>query len=709
MPAMSAYLDDFGKITLWMNKNFYNGRSDNFYLISAGGSLKDLVVSGVEEHDSKIKYNLTAPADIEFGKDYKVRESHGLIVPLEFRLIVNTKEFNRMFFYDGNDLGARFNKTHTDFTLWAPTAVNVTLQTYSKKYSRTYPMKRKEKGVWRARVMGDLSNVKYCYLVERNGKTVKSLDPYALSSDGNAELSAVIDLEKVKKIEKTPIKGNVKGTDAIIYEASVRDVTSSPLTGTKTNGKYVSLCEDHTMHEDLPTGLNHIKSLGITHLQLLPCHDFCTVDEFHPEKNYNWGYDPMQYGVLEGSYSTDPDDPYSRMKEFRKLVSVMHKNGIRVNMDIVYNHTYDVDSSCFNCCVPYYYFRYNEGGYLSNGSFCGNDFASEKPMTRKYIVDMLTRFVRLYDVDGFRFDLMGILDVDTVNEIREATRKYKKDCMIYGEGWDLPTMLDYNKKASIMNQNVMPEVGHFNDYFRDTVKGKTSDDQKYAKGYITGDTELAFAFLSAISGNVMGDPLFKRFEEPDQTINNIETHDNATSWDKMHACCNNEDRGMRKERQKMMILTTLISQGVPFLHAGGEFCATKNDNHNSYNAGDDINQLDWERAIFYRDVTEYTKKCIALRKEYSQFRLHSTEEIKEHVHVHNEVGGIVYYDINLEDKKHKIDCIRTVFNPTFDPKEYDWEPEWKCIFDENGDSHEETGTHIDVPSLSIKIYARILK
>ena len=206
----------------------------------------------------------------------------------------------------------------------------------------------------------------------------------------------------------------------------------------------------------------------------------------------------------------------------------------------------------------------------------------------------------------------------------------------------------------------------------------------------------------------MGDPLFKRFEEPDQTINNIETHDNATVWDKMHACCSNEDRQTRKERQKMMILTTLISQGIPFLHAGCEFCGTKNDNGNSYNAGDKINQMDWERAEFYKDIIEYTKKCIALRKEYKQFRLHTTEEIMEHVKVSVSDGGIVFYDIFMEDKKHHIDAIRVVFNPSFFGKEYDFEPSWKCIFDEFGEEREEIGTHVEVPALSIRIFERML-
>ncbi len=707
MASMSAYLDDFGKISIWLNKNFYGGRTDNFWLIGPGGNINELIVSGVEEHENSVRYDLIAPANMHFGVDYQVRETHGLIQPLKVRLIVNTDEFNRMFYYDGTDLGNTYHAAYTDFALWAPTAVTITLQVKNHGTIGTYAMRRSEKGVWRVRVNGDLQHATYVYLIERNGKVVRSLDPYALSSTGNAWESAVIDLEKINTVTKvTPTENHATGVDAVIYETSVRDMTANPFTGTRTHGKYSSLCEEGTTYKDLPTGLSYLSQLGVTHVQLLPVHDFVTVDEFHPNLNYNWGYDPMQYLSLEGSYSDDPDNPYARMMEFRTLVKKMHEHNMKVNMDVVFNHTYGVDESCFHATVPYYYYRYNSSGFLSNGTFCGNDFASEAPMARKYLIHVLRTFIELYDVDGFRFDLMGILDVDTMNAIRTSCSELKNDVMIYGEGWDLPTVLDWTKKANIYNQNKMPEIGHFNDYFRDVVKGKTSDDQKYERGYVTGDMSQAFSMLSALSANVMAEPLFRRFESPVQSINNIETHDNSTVWDKMHACCGNEDRETRRKRQKMMILSLFVAQGVPFMHAGLEFCGTKDDHSNSYNAGDNINQMNWERAIYYRDVIEYTKKAIALRKKYSQFRFHTTQEIYDHVKLSETDFGIVFYDINMADTENDCNVVRVLFNPSFDGRHYDFEPGWRVIFDENGDTHAEENSHVYLPPLSAIVLAR---
>ncbi len=710
MTSMSAYLDDFGKITIWMNKNFYSGRVDTFYLLGEHGDINDLLIAGVEEHDTAVKYSLTAPADMSFGTDYKVRENHGLSVPLIIRMIVHTPEFNRRFFYEGDDLGAVYHRMHTDFALWAPTAVSVTLRVRMDGKIRVYPMDRGDRGVYRTSVVGDLKKALYVYLVERNGAVVKTLDPYALSSTGNANESAVIDPEEIRNIPDVKLEESISGTDAVIYETSIRDMTSSILTGTHTHSKYTSLCETGTSYKGMPTGLDYLASLGITHVQLMPVLDFCTVDEFHPEKNYNWGYDIMQYLSPEGSYSSNPDDPYARMKELKQLVSVFHSKKLRVNLDVVFNHVYDADGSCFGKTVPYYYFRYNESGYLSNGSYCGNDFASDQPMARKFLVHVIRTLMETYDVDGFRFDLMGILDVDTMNAIHREALSVKKDAMIYGEGWDMPTILDWQKKADIANQNVMPGIGHFNDYYRDTVKGRNGDDQKYEKGYITGDLGQVFGMLSALSANVMGDPLFKRFEEPDQSVNNIETHDNATVWDKMRACCSGEDRATRQKRQKMLIGSLMVSQGIAFMHGGMEFCGTKNDNSNSYNADDKINGMDWERASINSDIIAYTRKAIALRRNYPEFRLKTSQKIQNQVRLSTSDGGIVFYDVNeAEDDRHAdtLFGVRVLINPSFEGKHYVFEPGWKIIFDENGNGHEEVSDQADLPPLSLIVLVRV--
>lgn len=701
MAAMNAYLDDFGKIVVWINRNFYNGKSDYFSLLGEHGEATKLIIVGVEEHDSSIHYDLTAPAGMEFGVDYQVREQHGLIVPLVYRLITHTEQFNNRFRYDGNDLGSTYHRDETDFALWAPTAVDVILRVHNQDGESTYPMVRGYSGVWHCKVKGDLKRATYVYLVKRNGQYRASLDPYALSSNGNAKESAVIDLHELDEIKKVPTVGKVCGTDAILYEASVRDMTSSQLTGTKDHCTFNALMEEHTTYDSLATGFDYLCSLGVTHIQLMPILDYATVDEFHLRDGYNWGYDPVQYLCLDGSYSSNPDDPYARMKELKRLVAKFHEHHLRVTLDVVFNHVYDVESCCFNATVPYYYFRYNQSGFLSNGSYCGNDFATNQVMARKYLLHVIQMLMKIYDVDGFRFDLMGILDTTTMNQIHDMAKSIKEDAMIYGEGWDLPTQLDWTQKACLTNQDKMPGIGHFNDFFRDVIKGKTNDDQKYDQGFATGDLNRSYDVLSALSANVLTDPYFMRFNAPEKSINGLETHDNSTVWDKMHYCCNNENRDVRKARQRMMLAMTLVSQGVPFLHAGIEFCDTKNNCSNSYNVGDDINQMNWDRAVHYMDIIEYTKKVIALRNKYQAFRLHTAEDISHSLHLSVAEGNTIFYDINYADKETGTSVVRVLINPSFDEKQYDVDGGWKIVLDNQGDSHDEYINHIVVPPLCV--------
>lgn len=699
---MNAYLDDFGKITVWMKKSFYGGRADHFYLTSGKEYHKELVLMSVEEHDQDFRYEFVCPADLTFGRDYKIRINQGLSVPLIFRLIVRKKQFIEEFTYEGDDLGSTYHKNYTDFALWAPTACYVDVKVVNKGETTVTVMTRGEKGVWRARVHGDLKRATYCYFIKRNGVFVETLDPYGLSSTGNSGMSAVIDTDEITSIKDyMPERKITNAVDAIIYECSVRDMTSARTTGTRSHGTFEALTEENTSWRGQPTGLSYLSKLGITHVQFQPLGDFVTVDEYQPTLNYNWGYDPAQYMSLEGSYSSDPDNPYSRMKEFKRLVSTLHRHNMYVTCDVVFNHMYDVDSSPFNQTCPYYFFRYNESGYLSNGSWCGNDFDSTMPMARKLILKVIENWMKIYGVDGFRFDLMGILDVKTMNEIRDLAQSIKPYALIYGEGWNMPTMLDGRAKADIENQDLMEHIGHFNDYYRDIAKGKTSDNEKYERGYLTGDLGMATGMQSALVGNVLGNPYFFRFTSPDKTINGMETHDNGTMWDKMHACCGNEDRATRMKRQKMLLLTPLISQGVPFMHAGSEFCGTKKDNGNSYNAGDDINQMDWDRSAMFVETVEYTKRAIALRHKYKAFRLQTAEEIEKHVRLSVGDGGVVFYDIYLDDPDTNTKCVRCILNPSFETRNYQLEENWKMVFDENGITTNNVSEEVRVPGLSI--------
>lgn len=697
MASIRAYLDDFGKMKVYMDRSFYGGSSNLFYVENDEGLSSKLVINSVEGRDNEVVYELTTPTGVSFGTNYYVREEHGARTPLIMRFIVNTEQFNERFNYNGNDLGPTYEKEHTDFAIWSPIATSIILKVYMDNELHAYPMVREKKGVFRVRVDGDLKNATYNYLIERNGEIVQTIDPYSLSSISNGKRSAVIDLSELDKIKDYEVEPLKQPVDAIIYETNVRDMTSSKKANTKTNGTYLALSEEDTEYKGIKTGLSYLEDLGVTHIQLQPVMDYATVDECNPN-NYNWGYDPAQFLTPEGCYSSDPNDPYSRVKELKKLITRMHKHNMKVVLDVVFNHVYDVALSSFDKIMPYYYFRYNDSGYLSNGSYCGNDVASEKPMVRKYILNVIEKLFTIYKIDGLRFDLMGILDVVTMNEVVNTVKKIKKDALIYGEGWDLPTHLPYEAKASMNNAYMMPEVGHFNDFFRDTIKGKTSDSAIYEKGYITGDLSFKNQMKDALTANVL-EGFNKKFFSPNQSINAVETHDNHTIWDKMHFSNSNDDRSTRQKRQKMMIAVTLLAQGVPFLHMGEEYCGTKNDNGNTYNAGDKVNQFDYDRAIKNIHIVEYTKKLIAFRKEQPLLRLTKTEDIEKKVNITSSDDGVVFYEIK-DDK----DILRIVINPTYEDKMYTFEEDIETIFDEEGNYKE--GNNISVKALSVIVSGR---
>ena len=705
---MEAFLDDFGLVQVIVSKNYYNGQISSFYLTAEDGTYSDCVIRGVEEHEREIRYSLTIPAVFHFGQLYTLHENHGSEVPLKIRHIVRKAEFDRQFTYHGDDLGFRYTKDSTTFALWAPTAVHVYLRLIDhQKRSVMVMMNRGEKGVFRTRVNGDLKHYLYVYLIERDGIMVETIDPYGFSSDANGKHSAVIDTAQILAIQddgKLPVLDTA--ADAVIYECSVRDMTSSKDTGTSTHGKFISLTETGTSWKLNPTGLDYLAGLGVTHLQLQPVMDFMTVDELHADRGYNWGYDPQQFFSLEGSYSTKPNDPYSRVLEFKKMVTAIHAKGMRVVLDVVFNHMYDVGKSSFDKVVPYYYYRYNENGWMSNGSWCGNDLDSTRPMMRKLYLDVIRNYIKFYNVDGFRFDLMGILDVDTMNEIYRQARNIKPDVLIYGEGWDMPTALSETEKARIYNQHRMPGIGHFNDTFRDVAKGRTSDDSKYDKGYLTGNLDMAFDMCSVLTGNTLGDPYFRRFDSPVQSINALETHDNATIWDKMHACCGEEPREVRLKRQKLMIAATLVAQGIPFLHAGMEFCGTKQDNSNSYNAGDVINQMNWDRMILNYDMVRYTQRMIQLRRNWKAFRLDTAALVEKYVHFSIVEGGVVLYDIDYNDGHHQSAGVRVIINPSLDERRFHFEHEYSIIADENGLPQEGEQAEIYVPRCSTLVLSR---
>lgn len=625
--TFQAFLDEIKIITAEIDCHYYDGLSSEFKVIDEDNNYYETIIKEEHKTDNKRIYKLFVDG-LTIGKNYTIVDEHFLKVPLIYRYVVRTAVFDELFYYPGEDLGVTYTKEASEFRVWSPVASRVLLDIEGDIYT----LERQEKGVHYIKVDEDLAGKSYEYLLNISHNWHHAIDPYALSSTPNHKKSVVLDTDKIDiKLNKEMLPVLKQKTDSIIYELHVRDFSSKASSGIKEQGKFLGLIEEGTIsdREDV-TGLDYLLNLGFTHLQLLPIYDFGSVDELNPLSHYNWGYDPMQFNVPEGSYASDVNDPYSRVIDLKKVVAKLHEKGLRVVMDVVYNHMFDRFSTSFESIVPYYYFRTGEEGMISNGSFCGNDFDSTRLMGRKYILDSIKLWMTEYGIDGFRFDLMGILDVTTMNQVATLVTELDPNAMVYGEGWNMPTLLEEDEKATMMNQALMPDIGHFNDMFRDTVKGGSMEEEEKLKGILLGDMKQ----FSKLPNLLLGSPMKEKetfFSAPWKSVNYVECHDNQTVYDKMITCEVDEV----ENRQKLMLATVLFSQGIPFIHSGQEFCRTKQGAHNSYMSSDTINGLDWHRAYEYKDIVEFTRDAIALRKETPEFRYMS-------------------YDVKIKDKSKKL-------------------------------------------------------
>lgn len=623
-----AYLDDFNKIVIYMSKNSYDGTSRFFYLENDMNEKEELSIQTVEPTSKNYnKYTCFSKNKVEVGRKYYVIHEYARRCVLKTGYITKLKEFDECFAYDGDDLGASYSKQQTTFKLWAPTACDVHLNLNGISYD----MKRSEKGIYEVTLKGDHEKKYYRYYVNVDGNWVACEDPYGKSSLANSQYSIVVDCEKFKdkKVKLPPLKHY---TDAIIYEMNVRDFTAQNYSNDfQYSKKFLGVVEENEQTIEKKIGFSYLKELGITHVQLMPVLDFASVDELDQDLFYNWGYDPAQFMTLEGSYSRDANDPYARILEFKEMVRKLHEHGLRVNLDVVFNHVFDLDEMCLSKVVPNYYFQMNDKGYYSNGSWCGNDFDSRRAMGRKYIVDCCKYLMEMFHVDGFRFDLMGILDIETINLVRKECQKIDPNVMIYGEGWNMPSFLPQEERATILNDHKMEGVAHFSDRFRDIVKGKTSMEEVYRKGYCTGDVSLLPLMKDVLSASVCGYDAPQYFYEPTNVVNYVECHDNQTCWDKIKECCKSETREIRIARHKMCIAAIMFAQGIPFIQCGQEFARTKYGKPNTYNNKDDINWIMWDRKEIYETIVQATKDCIRLRKEHPSLRLSSRQKILENV------------------------------------------------------------------------------
>lgn len=609
--------------------------------------------------------------------------------------------------YFGNDLGAIYSKKATSFALWAPisTSVTLNLENHNNEFMKI-PLEEVEPGVFKTVVKGDLLNRKYYYTVINNGKEVNTNDPWGKGTSLNSEYSAVVDVDKIAKMRNIKPKNDIKSAlDAIVYELHIRDFTEDKNSDIADKRHFLGLVEEgkKTLGGH-PAGLDYLKYLGITHIQILPVMDFGGTDDINPMMAYNWGYNPISYFALEGSFSHSPAIPQSRLIEFKTMVNKLHKHNIRVIMDVVYNHVYEYKNTSWQKLVPDYFFRFYDDGSISQSSGCGNDFASEKPMARKMIIDSLKYFVEVFDVDGFRFDLMGISDYETINMAYEETKKIKPDIIFYGEGWNMPTALAENLRASADNFEKMPNIGFFNDTFRDVIKGSTFD--LGAKGFISGGMTSKDVLQYVFRAGVVDGIYRHRFLYPHQSINYVECHDNHTIFDKLTSANYGEDESLLLQRIKFANTLTMLSIGVPFFHMGQEIGQSKFGLGNSYNVMK-VNNMSYKLLDQRFDLAMYFHLLAIIRKKLSFLKIDDPKIIEDLFTVEQWDEKLIMISSDKKEYIKPYSKILIIINCTDELKNYELDDYYLYLSARNFKSKSAMQTKNGIiPSNSVQIFVK---
>lgn len=591
--------------------------------------------------------------------------------------------------YTGNDLGATCTKEKTSFLVWSPLAEAVSLCLYEGEEgacraetdpgrrdpdiaaafaarnpltpaaaptahnpsnpvtapTACIPLKKSLHGVWRLDIPESLHGARYTYLVTIDGITRETTDPYARACCANGARSVVVDLSRTNPDGWEDDRGPAlaKPTDAILYELHIRDLSMDASSGIAQKGRFLGLAQTGTHNTaGLSTGLDHIRELGVTHVHLLPCFDYGSVDELAPA--FNWGYDPANYNIPEGSYSSNPDDATARIREMKTMVQALHTAGLGVVMDVVYNHTATTDSH-FQRLAPYYYYRIRPDGSFANGSACGNEIATQRPMARNFLVQSVAYWAKEYHIDGFRFDLMGLHDIPAMQAIRARLDEINPQLLMYGEGWtggDTP--LPETMRATKKNIALLPGVAAFNDNLRDAVKGGVFDAKE--KGFVTGRKKLCEEIRFGICGCTPHPQIhFDQIRSADafwasspaQCVNYVSAHDNLTLWDKLACSYPSGSKALRTRMNKLAAAIYMTAQGIPFFQAGEEFLRSKpaadgtGFEENSYRSPDKVNALKWDELTKHRDVYEYYRGLIAFRKAHPALRMDSAAKVASHL------------------------------------------------------------------------------
>ncbi|MEN9444801.1 MAG: hypothetical protein RIS47_1691 [Bacteroidota bacterium] len=566
--------------------------------------------------------------------------------------------------YSGNDLGLSYTTNAATFKIWAPTAAAVELRIYNSGLGGeailTQALNPEPDGVWACKLDGDQLGKYYTFRVQIAGKWLAEVaDPYAKAVGANGQRAQIIDLDEAApkdwNNDKSPELASP--ADIILYELQIRDFSVDPNSGITNRGKYLAFTETGThTPSGYPTGIDHIKSLGVTHVHILPSFDFYSINETLPDtaRKYNWGYDPQNYNTPEGSFASDPHQGSVRIKEYKAMVQSLHKQGLRVVMDVVYNHTGVTENSNFNQIVPGYYYRQDTAGKFSNASGCGNETASERPMVRKFIIESLLYWQKAYHIDGFRFDLMAIHDIETMNLISKALHDAKPDVFLYGEGWTAgASPLPDSNKALKANGLQLDRIAFFSDELRDGVKGHVFEAK--SPGFASGKSDLYNSVRFGIVGAVQHPQVnydsvnyakAAWAKSPQQCIGYVSAHDNNTLWDKIAISRPDASEADRIKIQTLANAIVLSSQGVPFLHAGVEFLRTKQGYENSFESPDSINLLDWKRAEQYANVTNYYTALIKLRKAHPALHQTDAKAVAENLQFSDTPSGTIVYTVS---------------------------------------------------------------
>lgn len=565
--------------------------------------------------------------------------------------------------YDGNDLELNVDSTGTHFALWSPEADAAEVILYNTGRNTpafmTLPMNKGSLGIWRTAVADQLYGKFYTFRIRHNGRWLaETPGVWAKAVGVNGQRAAIIDFSRTDpegwQYDKGPATHNI--TDAIIYEMHIRDFSISPSSGIANKGKFLSLTETETYSADGDaTGIDHLKELGITHVHVMPVFDFSSVDEANlPANQYNWGYDPLNYNVPEGSYSTNPSDPTARVREMKEMVKALHDNGIGVVMDVVYNHTADTEHSNFSLTAPGYYYRQHNDGSLSNASGCSNETASERAQMRNFIVNSVKYWATEYHIDGFRFDLMAIHDIKTMNQVAEELHKINPHIIIYGEGWNagdspLPTTM----RAMKENVAELHGIAVFSDDLRDALKGHCGNNSD--RGFVTGNADcLETVKIGIVAATKHPQVDFRKglkskfpyAKSPLQIINYVSCHDGLTIADKLAASMPASTEEQRKRAARLAQTIVFTSQGTPFMLAGEEFFRNKNGDGNSYMSPDSINAMDWSLKRKHADMYDFYRQLINLRLSHPAFRMTSADDIARHLIFDDiDISNVISYSL----------------------------------------------------------------